>query len=1135
MTSDEMTIPDIKEREAVLDPERSFIVEAPAGSGKTELLIRRYLRLLATVDKPEDILAITFTRKAAGEMHSRVMDALSFAALGVAPEEPYRLETYELSREALGRDKEQGWGLIENPSRLKVQTIDSLSARIVASTPVLTGLGGRPGLVEEPDEIYEEAARRTIEKVEEDNRDGECVREALSHLDNFVPNLKKRLVTMLKKRDQWLRHIGVGPDVSEDRTLREELEAPVRKIVEGKLHPLPALFDDAILTQLVKSARFAAGVLLNDGKQGPITRLVDLDGLPGTRMENIDKWRDIGAFLMTKDGEWRKPTGVNKRIGFPSDKDKESAGHKDDFKALLDELSARDELKDVLGALSLLPNPRYDEEEWSILAALLHLLPVGASELEALFAADGLLDFQSVTMAASRALGTGEEPEELLLSMDMRLKHLLVDEFQDTSKSHFELIETLVSGFTSGDGRTLFIVGDPMQSIYLFRDADVGLFLKAAQEGVANVELERIRLTSNFRSLPSIVDWVNATFAPAFPEVEDISSGAVKYTESHGAVEGGADADINMNIYSSRDDEFEATHIADRIERLRAQSSKEESIAILARSRTHLFDIIGELKARDIDFRTTRLDPLIECAVVQDLMSLMRALMHPFDRVAWLALLRAPWCGLSLKDIHALSFENLKGPVYLLMIDPDLRAKLSPDGGERLARFEEKITKALGLRGRVSERVLLEALWIELGGPACLADASEMENAEAFFELIDKFEETGVPFSVQALEVRARKLFATHNGTTKNPIEIMTIHKAKGLEFDHVILPGLGKSTGADKLELLTWVEFDGDMLLAPIEGAEIREGRSLYSYIRHLKAEKLRLELTRLFYVASTRARLSLDLYGHARSISELEEDGGRSMAVDSRSLLSTIEGSLDISTVKESGDDSSETDAQSVEDISAIINSKRLDLSWKAPEPAASLERAKICRIPDIIEEKEVRPTFDWAREESMHLGTVLHRYFYCVVTDGIENWDAKRVESQKGSMEALLRGLGLSEVKARSGAEESVKMLKRALDDEHGRFVLSAHLEDEAEYQLTGIVDGVIRDVKIDRTFVDADNVRWIVDYKTGTHKGDIEAFLESEKERYAGQLKKYKEIFTSIEEGRRIKCALYYPALGALKEL
>ena len=150
-----------------------------------------------------------------------------------------------------------------------------------------------------------------------------------------------------------------------------------------------------------------------------------------------------------------------------------------------------------------------------------------------------------------------------------------------------------------------------------------------------------------------------------------------------------------------------------------------------------------------------------------------------------------------------------------------------------------------------------------------MSDANEMENAESFFDLVRKFSETGVPFSLRALEARAQKLFATHNGTTENPIEIMTIHKAKGLEFDHVILPGLGKSAGSDKKELITWIENGRRHAARPYRGyAEIRETSSLYSYIRRLKAEKLRLEQTRLFYVASTRARLGLHLYGHVKSI---------------------------------------------------------------------------------------------------------------------------------------------------------------------------------------------------------------------------------------------------------------------------
>jgi ATP-dependent exoDNAse (exonuclease V) beta subunit len=1124
-----MMIPDNKERTQALDPARSFIVEAPAGSGKTELLIRRYLKLLATVERPEDILAITFTRKAAGEMHSRVVDALSFAAKGVEPKESYKLETYELSIEALARDGEKGWGLLENPSRLRVQTIDSLSARIIAGMPVLTGLGGRANIVEEPDEIYEEAARRTIEKVEEDTRDGECVREALSHLDNFSPNLRARLVAMLKKRDQWLSLIGVGPAPLEDSSLKEKLEAPVKAIVEELLHSLPPLFDASISAQLFKSARFAANVLLREGSTSPLTKLADLDALPGTRAQNIERWRLVGSFLMTKEGEWRKGTGVNKRIGFP--KEKEYEDEKNDFKALLDDLSTRDELKEAFSRLTVLPNVRYDEEEWSILLALLHLLPVAAAELDLIFATDGLLDFQALTILASRALGTEENPEELLLAMDTRLKHLLVDEFQDTSKSHFRLIETLVSGFVPGDGRTLFIVGDPMQSIYLFRDADVGLFLKAAAQGVAGVELKRLRLTSNFRSLPAIVDWVNETFAPAFPGVEDISSGAVRYTNSEAVQEGINETSLAMSIYSSRDDLLEAADIADRVETLQRVGGIDESIAILVRSRTHLARIIEEFKERGIDFRTTKLDPLIESAVVQDLMSLIRALEHPFDRVAWLAILRAPWCGLSLGDIHRLTCSAPIAPIYPLMNDDELRAKLSRDGQERLTRFNEKISRALELRGRVSYRALIESLWIDIGGPACIEEAGEMENAEAVFDSLDQFLLSGVPFSVSALEARALKLFATHNGMTETPVEIMTIHNAKGLEFDHVILPGLGKSAGSDRLELLTWIEKDGEMLLAPIEGSEIREASSLYSYIRLLKAEKLKLELTRLLYVAATRARVSLSVYGHATGTGEDGEGQEAKVKVDSRSLLAAIESSLDSTFIK----DIAESGASVIEESSAVINLKRLDASWKPPLPAPALTCGEFTGIPDLAESGEARPSFDWATEERKHIGTVLHRYFCRVVREGLDVWELGRAEKESENMQMMLKGLGLSIEKARAGAKESVKILTEALKDKDGQFVLGTHKESEVEYRLTGVLDGQVKDVRIDRTFVDSDNVRWIVDYKTGSHKGDIEEFLENEKTRYAPQLKKYKALLASLDASREVKCALYYPALARLVEL
>ena len=147
-------IADASVREAALDPARSFIVQAPAGSGKTGLLIQRYLRLLATVARPEEILAITFTRKAAAEMRRRVLQALERARDPAAPERPNDRLTWQLAREALDHDAAEGWGLLRNAARLRIQTIDALSASLGRQMPVVSGLGGTPAIVEDARALF---------------------------------------------------------------------------------------------------------------------------------------------------------------------------------------------------------------------------------------------------------------------------------------------------------------------------------------------------------------------------------------------------------------------------------------------------------------------------------------------------------------------------------------------------------------------------------------------------------------------------------------------------------------------------------------------------------------------------------------------------------------------------------------------------------------------------------------------------------------------------------------------------------------------------------------------------------------------------------------------------------------------
>ncbi|NCP77771.1 MAG: UvrD-helicase domain-containing protein, partial [Desulfuromonadales bacterium] len=114
---------------------------APAGSGKTELLIQRFLALLSQVERPDRILAMTFTRKAAAEMRNRLLESLA-AAEGERPQEAHRAQTFDLARAALEQDRRLGWNLLLNPEILSIQTIDSFNAGLVRKMPWVCRLGG---------------------------------------------------------------------------------------------------------------------------------------------------------------------------------------------------------------------------------------------------------------------------------------------------------------------------------------------------------------------------------------------------------------------------------------------------------------------------------------------------------------------------------------------------------------------------------------------------------------------------------------------------------------------------------------------------------------------------------------------------------------------------------------------------------------------------------------------------------------------------------------------------------------------------------------------------------------------------------------------------------------------------------
>ena len=203
---------DLDARAEALDITRSFLVQAPAGSGKTELLIQRYLCLLATVEQPEEVVAITFTRKAAQEMLNRVTEALVDARSGTDVTEHHRIVTRSAAMKVLERDAAGQWNLVMNPGRMRIQTLDSFNSGIARSLPVTSGIGGisRVSADNEMGMMLREAAAATLDWLTQDGPIGGAVREVLSHLDNNVSVYISYLSEMLQKRDQWLSLIGAG-------------------------------------------------------------------------------------------------------------------------------------------------------------------------------------------------------------------------------------------------------------------------------------------------------------------------------------------------------------------------------------------------------------------------------------------------------------------------------------------------------------------------------------------------------------------------------------------------------------------------------------------------------------------------------------------------------------------------------------------------------------------------------------------------------------------------------------------------------------------------------------------------------------------------------------------------------------
>jgi len=1197
--------PDQSERQRALDSSQSILVQAPAGSGKTDLLTRRFLRLLSEVEEPGQVVAITFTNAAASEMRHRILGELEKAAANSLPAQDQETDEFSmeaLARRALKHSEALGWKLLDLPVQLRVRTIDSFCRELALQEPLLSGFGGGLEIAAQPDELYRRAARETLKKVDENGSAlGAAVEKLLIWRDNGWQEMESLLVEMLKSRDRWMHGFLLEREPDWDG-LRSRLERPFAKAVREALTELSQKLDcvPGARDEALELARFACEQC-SGLRHRELAEIVAFPSAPFSTNADSEEARQIyvclSKLLLTEDGSFRR--AVDKRLGFPADRKRE----KERIRILIAALAAVPGLEAALAGIRDLPPARYTEEDWQIVRSCFALLRHAAGELKIAFAEAGRVDYAEVAQIAQRVLrGEDRLPTDAAIAISDGIRHLLVDEFQDTSRRQHQLLSSLIAAWPEREGRTCFVVGDPMQSIYFFREADAELFSRVKTAGLEVFQddpllFDFVPLKANFRSAPGLVERINRDFEKIFA-ANDGSGIAFSSAQPARVETTNAEPRFQLHLQfvpqaargsaTDPEDEGEIAHqqqIAEIVDLIRASMSRVEEarsngekfrIAVLGRAKTHLVPIAAALREAGIPFRAVELEKLSTRPEVLDALALTRALFNPQDRVAWLGVLRAPWCGLSLEDLYRIAgdAEATSRPVPELLAE---RLPLLSDAGRPATeRVLSAFNAATALRSAQPAATLgtwLEEVWLTLGGVACV-DATAQANLKLLWSCIDQLPGGEADLLGPALDAALDQLTALPNPAASGDcgVQLMTIHKSKGLEFEVVIVPELQASGGRGKPRMLSWLERG---LAEPDESGEIteflvapfqRKGNDrgeAKTWVDRVYRERERQETRRILYVAATRAREQLHIF--ARPACKLEDDSF-TLASPAESLLATAWPALEeeVRTRFEQWNaDRTASETQTEGEIESIAASAKTNLLVMPsqirpallrrlpPEygtAASSASRSKLgasaatdSNLAGIAGVSE--PLF--ARHEggllSRALGTAVHNLLEELARLRTSlDWEAARsaLRSFEPHIAARVRASGLDRLQAAQIAAQALQHALNASHDPAGSWILSPHSGAASEAAWAGVVNGRLRSVRVDRIFragsapgTESGDCWWVIDYKTA-HAEELNpaSALPQLRTLFAPQVEAYSQLLRNLHGPEtRVFAGFYYPRM------
>jgi len=882
-----------------VNPVQSATVFASAGTGKTWQLVTRLLRLLLSGNEPGTILAVTFTRKAAGEMQQRLLQRLSEWA--TCSDADLDQQLLEIGCDNNDLPKNQARGLYEkvllNPYPLRATTFHSFCHDLLARFPREADVAPGFELIEQTAEQQTLAWDKLMMTASRHPEGSLAVAiEFLFDACRGVPNTRLALNNFLNQRSDWWAY-------TEDQNApldwaTEQLKTHFGMDAETNESTLrDSFFTEYTKNELTEYAALlgcSAAPATNKNNANKILSILAVDEF------SADSFNSIRAALLTAKDTLRALKTSKKVIAeLGSDK----------AERLLElHQQLGNTVLTTLDSLHRLASLRLNQA-W---------LTAGSQYLN--FYQDikmqrRQLDFSDLEWRAYRLLNTGDNALTVQYKLDQRIDHLLIDEFQDTNPTQWRLIYPLLAEFASTaheTPRTVFIVGDAKQSIYSFRRANPKLQQTAADWMGSNLTSRHVQLDTSYRSAPAIINMVNTVFADEelgqqLPEFQthathrqslwgriEILPLALK-PEPEEPLEGLRNPLERPLILPLTAPQIEARLIAERIRELvdsrwivgegdDAQPLGYGDIKILLRQRTHAPLIEQALREARVPFRGTARGALLGRIEIQDIRALLTVLGTPQDNLALAHVLRSPLFAATDEDLIALALEK-QGCWY------ERLQKIGPSQGadQPLARAAQLLKRWQSIGITLPLHDLLDQIYHEGNVIARYSAAARpwqrpqmLANLRRLLDLALEIDSGRYPslsrFLTRLTELQNAGSEAPSEPTPQqgqNVVEILTVHQSKGLEAPVIFFCNLAAKPMDEKAwsTMVDWpadVERPRQFLLQP----RTNEIDSVSQKARDAWKVRQQTEAANLLYVALTRAKQMLVLSASEAAASSKQED---------------------------------------------------------------------------------------------------------------------------------------------------------------------------------------------------------------------------------------------------------------------